>query len=179
MMRLDSIGLNGDTLRIEFVKHGDRYRHVLSMIDSGIEPHPLCESIEGTADDPWPPSPPLQSLRFETLSDGRHVALLLGMAGLGHWSASIEPVEGEAALLFDIAYRATDFGTWLGSQYQVLNRGSPKLQFAVENLPHHMAELVDLESAPSRVIGVRCLMPQTGHGPATTARWKYCVSLAP
>ena len=59
---------------------------------------PLLESIEGTATDDWPPSPPLQSLSIETLPDGRRVALLVGMAGRSHWSASIEAVASAPSL---------------------------------------------------------------------------------
>ena len=179
MLQLDSTSPSGRALRVEFERQGDRYGHALSAVEPSGEVSALWESVEGDAGETWPPSPPLQSLRFETVSDGRLAALLLGMAGRGHWSVSIEPVEGEAAFLFDVACRATDFGTWLGSQYRILNQGSSKLQLAVENLPHHSAELVKLELMPSRMIGVRCLVPQKKDGPATTARWKYRVSLAP
>lgn len=173
-MRLDSIGLNGDILRIEFVKQGDRYRHLLSMVDSGIEPHPLCESIEGTADDPWPPSPPLQSLRFETLSDSRQVALLLGMAGRGHWSASIEPVAGEAAFLFDVACRAEAFDGWLGSQYRALSvpRGqATPLEFGLLDATEFPTDLVSTDEA----IRIRRVVPQNAI--RRTLRWKYRVGL--
>jgi hypothetical protein len=117
---IDAPGPNG-LLRVEFVSLGDRYRHLISLINSEGKTQPLLESIEGTATDDWPPSPPFQSLSIQTLPDRRTVALLVGMAGGTHWSASIEPITGKTELLFDIACRHAKDPQYLGSQYKRLS----------------------------------------------------------
>src|ERR1051326_2095918 len=96
---IEAVGSNGVGLRIEFIWRDDRYRHTVSLIDRDRASIPLLESIEGNSEDDWPSSPPLQTLSVERLSDGRSVALLVGMAGGSHWSASVEPVAGQAALI--------------------------------------------------------------------------------
>src|SRR5436190_4759521 len=79
---------DGLRLRAEFIWHGDRFAHIISLVNPHGDIQPLLESIEGTTADDWPSSPPLQSLSVEKLPDGRPVALLVGMAGGSHWSAS-------------------------------------------------------------------------------------------
>src|SRR4029450_2825657 len=63
--------------------------------------------------------PPLQNLSIEQLAPGRRVALLVGMSGSSHWSASIESVPGQSAFVFDIACRTTRGGASLGSLYRI------------------------------------------------------------
>lgn len=109
--------VGGHALRVEFVWHGDRYRHLIAVARPDGSAVPCFESVEGGAADPWPPSPPLQSLSIETLPDGRRVALLVGMAGKSHWSASIEPSASGRSLVFDIACRVAGPNPILGSQY--------------------------------------------------------------
>jgi len=83
---------------------------------------PLLESIEGSPADEWPASPPLQSLHCEALPDGSHVALLVGMAGRGHWSASIGPQANDSRLVFDMACRASQFSGQVGTGYRLAKR---------------------------------------------------------
>jgi hypothetical protein len=109
----------GDCLRVNFHYQGDRFSHVVSLIGCGERPILLFESVEGTAADSWPPSPPLQSLHVEALPDGRNAALLVGMAGRGHWSASVEALAGGAALDFDIACRTQEPRAKLASTYRL------------------------------------------------------------
>src|SRR5437016_1791687 len=96
---IEAIGSNNLRLRVEFTWRGDRFGQVISFVGPDGRVQPLLESIEGTASDDWPPSPPLQSLSIEKLSDGRSAALFVGMAGGSHWSASVEPIQGEPELL--------------------------------------------------------------------------------
>jgi hypothetical protein len=111
-------------LRVEFVWERDRYRHLIALAHRDGSAEPCLESVEGNADDAWPASPPLQSLSIETLADGRRVALLVGMAGGSHWSASIEPAIDSASLVFDIACRTAGEAAALGSQYAPAAAGS-------------------------------------------------------
>ena len=108
-------------LRVDFIKLADRYGHELSAVireGSAENVVPLCASVEGAGDDPWPPSPPLQSLSIEKLADGRKAALLVGMAGKSHWSASIAEVAGFCELEFDYACRCDGPPARLGCEYR-------------------------------------------------------------
>lgn len=107
----------GRSLRVEFIRRQDRYAHVISRLEGNIA-FPIWESFEGTDADDWPPSPPLQQLSVETLSDGRRVALLVGMAGTSHWSLSVEAAPEGGAIIFDAACRVTQSPVALGSSYR-------------------------------------------------------------
>src|SRR5262245_7365890 len=123
-MRSDGIeatGAEGQRLRVQFVWNGDRYGHVISLVESNGEIQPMLESIEGTSADDWPASPPLQSLSIETVPNGRRAALLVGMAGGSHWSASVEATVGRAELTFDLACRHGRQPIWLGNRYRRLS----------------------------------------------------------
>lgn len=117
----------GHKLRVEFFKSGDRYAHRLVAVlldDGGGETVvALAESVEGASDDPWPPSPPLQSLSIEELTLDRTAALLVGMAGRSHWSASVEaefpPRPFVGALRFQLACRISSVPDRLGSTYRI------------------------------------------------------------
>lgn len=123
--------LEGGGLRVEFARRGDRYGHVVYR--AGQPDHvgwqPVLESIEGTPDDVWPPSPPLQNIHIERRAQGVLVALLVGMAGTSHWSASIELDPRARRLTFDVACRLQLPPGKLGSTY----RGSLQ-HVAVESL---------------------------------------------
>ena len=81
----------------------------------------ILESVEGTPNQNWPPSPPLQELHLESRPDGKQLALLVGMAGNSHWSMSVEfdPAAGKA--LFDVACRVKREPGKLASTYRRQN----------------------------------------------------------
>jgi hypothetical protein len=162
---IEATGADGIRLRIEFIWLGDRFRHVISAVHPSGEIQPLLESIEGSAANNWPPSPPLQSLSIETLADGRRVALLVGMAGGSHWSASIEPTFGSAEFLFDLACRHTKQPTHLGSNYQRLSKSS--------DVPLIISE-EELVTTPVSIAIKPHSTPDRG-----TTRWKFTVRLSP
>lgn len=116
--------LRGGDLAVRFAWRGDRFGHELGVLD-GDACLPIVRSLEGTPLDDWPASPALQSLDLNSGPAANTLALLVGMAGKSHWSASVE-VHGEE-LRFDIACRRRphDLG-WLGSTYVAL--GTPQLQ---------------------------------------------------
>jgi hypothetical protein len=93
-----------DKLRVRFAFVADRYAHEVHLAD-GADWRPLLRSVEGSPLETWPASPALQSLHIENRADGRQVALLVGMAGNSHWSASIELDPAAACARFDIACR--------------------------------------------------------------------------
>ncbi|MDX1945596.1 MAG: hypothetical protein SFU86_09310 [Pirellulaceae bacterium] len=155
------------TLRIEFPRVGDRYAQVLSLVSANGQVMPLLESIEGSPADNWPASPPLQNLHLQDLPDGRRVALLVGMAGRSHWSASIETIPGQAALLFDIACRTSDPAATLGNRYRLLTAVESRLSFVAlaDALLHREGDRLTIT-------------PAQASGPAQkTIRWRYQVVL--
>ncbi|MCG8649882.1 MAG: hypothetical protein MI861_08615, partial [Pirellulales bacterium] len=103
-------------LQVEFRWCGDRFAQHLRL---GPD-QPLGHSVEGTSDQSWPASPPIQQLSLETLSADK-VLLGVGAAGVGHWSISVEStcVDGVTGLKYDLACRSQTLPTWLGSTYQL------------------------------------------------------------
>lgn len=162
---IEATGPNG-LLRVEFVPRGDRYGHVISLVNSNGEIQPLLESVEGTAADDWPSSPPLQSLSVETLSAGRPAALLVGMAGGSHWSASVEPIQGEPELIFDVACRHSRPPTWLGSRYRQLSAAAKKITTRCDQ--------ANITCDDEFIV----IKPNTTAS-TVTARWKYAFRLTP
>jgi hypothetical protein len=102
-------------LRIDFRWQGDRF--VQSLF---IEGKDVGTSIEGDADDAWPPSPPLQQLSLQEIN-GALVILGVGAAGRGHWSISVEVEQDADAhfIRFDVACRSNDQPKFLGSTYRL------------------------------------------------------------
>jgi hypothetical protein len=110
--------LEAGNLRVRFFWHGDRYAHEVSVRSNDVW-LPALLSVEGSPEQDWPASPPFQSLHIEEREDGRKLALLVGMAGKSHWSASIEIDEATACVLFDVACRARGCEPgWLTSSYR-------------------------------------------------------------
>jgi hypothetical protein len=115
------ISLGTDTLQAIFERHADRYSHqIICTAADGSQI--VWASQEGTPDDTWPASPPLQSLHVETRSDGSQTIMLVGMAGRSHWSMSVEADEQHDRILFDVACRISDPPHWLGSIYRCLSQ---------------------------------------------------------
>ncbi|MCI0361319.1 MAG: hypothetical protein L0211_22785 [Planctomycetaceae bacterium] len=166
MNSLDAPGPDGLILRVEFIRLADRYRHVVSVVEPGGQVHPVFESVEGTATDDWPASPPLQSLSIEELTPARRAALLVGMAGNSHWSASIEPVSGHAALVFDIACRAAGECGPLGSQYRRVARLEVKIT-AEDGVLSDGDNQTCIKIAPAASAATK----------SRTVRWKYRIEL--
>ncbi|HEY2416097.1 MAG TPA: hypothetical protein VGI40_27895 [Pirellulaceae bacterium] len=162
---IEAVGSDGLGLRLEFRWHSDRYAHLISRIEPGRDPEPLLESIEGATSNTWPPSPPLQSLTFQTLPNGVSAALLVGMAGRSHWSASIEAVPNTADLIFDVACRHSDRPLYLGSQYRIL--ASAEKTFVVRGLDS------EIHQQAERLL----IQPQMATAGSPTTRWKFVVSL--
>ena len=116
--------LRAGELAVRFPWRGDRFGHEIGLV-RGDKFVPIVCALEGTAQDDWPASPALQSLDLNSGPVPNSLALLVGMAGKSHWSASVE-VHG-AELRFDVACRLRphDLGL-LGSTYVAL--GQTRLQ---------------------------------------------------
>lgn len=154
---------DGKELRVAFAKLGDRWQHTVHFVREGND-RVAGTSLEGSPEESWPPSPPLQSISLETI-DGRQVALGVGMAGTCHWSLSVEPVADAAAFVFDWACRVDRLPQWLGSTYEVAGpiRFMPLAIDGVSASYNRTADWVTLQPAPAKVEG------------RATIRWKYRV----
>jgi hypothetical protein len=162
---IEAHGSDGVGLRLVFKWHVDRYCHAISIISRPGTIMPLLDSMEGLADDEWPSSPPLQTLSIENLTDGRTAALLVGMAGRSHWSASIEPINGQAKLVFDLACRHPRLPQWLGNRYlQTSTLASHYLSIDSDNARISEGNGV-VEIAPQAIV------------PAGTSRWRFVMSV--
>jgi hypothetical protein len=162
---IDAVGSDGVGLRLEFRWLGDRYGHFISQIGPTKDAELILESIEGAPPVAWPPSPPFQSLTLQNLANGASAALLVGMAGRSHWSASIEAVPNRAELLFDIACRHSEWLGWLGSQYRLLSPTDRNCRIrGIE---------CEVQQKPESLL----IQPASTTIPAQTARWRYGVSM--
>jgi len=159
---------------VHFTWQHDRFAHQVSVLENGSW-QPALGSVEGTPHDDWPPSPPFQSLHIEQREDGRTLALLVGMAGKSHWSASIE-IDAEArVVLFDVACRLREPAAGpLGSTYQGLPLATGSRALAVE-LTHRYGPARLERSAERSVV----LAEPEGDDCPQTVRWDYRLRLAP
>lgn len=139
----------GVILRVDFDRAHDRWRHrIFLALPEGsniVGPVLLLESVEGTSAEDWPVSPPLQFVSIETRPKKLPVALLMGMSGDGHWSASIEQLPAERAIRFDIACRAKSHPQNLGSKYRLGPRFESKPSSSESTEPNFSAAGIQFE----------------------------------
>jgi len=159
---------DGRRQRVTFEWQQDRFRHTISLVSLDARSLPLFESIEGAASEDWPPSPPLQSLTIEDRSTGP-VALLVGMAGGSHWSASIEATS-EGELRFDFACRHAQAPRWLGNSYRRLSQ-----LHTLDTFGSVTAHLVWEATSGANLLTVT---PTSAGKSAGTTRWAYSLRLA-
>jgi hypothetical protein len=154
-------------LRVAFDWRVDRYGHRIEQLVDG-QWRPVLESLEGSSDDDWPPSPALQDIHIEERSTAR-VALLVGKSGTSHWSVSVEPIAARRAFAFDIACRIHRSPQWLGSVYRAIAGRPPPIDIAplpcetiCHNEPPNQWRIRPVEFAPQR---------------PSTIRWRYSIGL--
>lgn len=110
------IRLSAHGVGVLFWREADRYVHQVSL-ETAAGQRLWLASVEGAADDLWPPSPPLQELHLEQRPGGIQVALLVGRAGRAHWSLSVEADGSRGTLSFDVACRSRGTADKLHSNY--------------------------------------------------------------
>lgn len=170
---------------MQFSRVGDRYAHAIYLLDGDSE---ICvlESTEGDSADVWPASPPLQALEFEKWTDGRRLALLVGMAGRNHWSVSAELDPDLDQVICDVACRLQeepDPTSKLRSSYRV--HGKMEIDesnhLVLVHVPEGGCELrvepVDAAPVDFAIEGDHLVLtPRPGDGELPrTARWKYVI----
>ena len=167
--------LASDLWHVEFTRRGDRLAHVISRLVDGL-PRPLLSSIEGTANDEWPPSPPLQEVHFES-RPGVELALPVGMAGKSHWSISIELCAATGRLTFDVACRVRSVPVFLGSKYAIIQPSGVGLQ----NEPGWKLDVEPIDGQLECQIGRSatrlCITAASSvEKVPATVRWRYVLS---
>ncbi len=164
--------------RLVFDRTADRWRHALEINIGGWWQRVL-ESVEGNADDHWPPSPPLQSLHEMPAATGQRSVVLLGAAGTSHWSVSVTETglpgalvrENSIAFHFDVACRTPVRPHWLGSSY------SPTGDAALSCAAAELIELAPTDDAAAAMaieanhVSVRPTIHDAP--PPQTVRWQY------
>ncbi|HUP80323.1 MAG TPA: hypothetical protein VM260_17340 [Pirellula sp.] len=180
--------LSSGALSVCYSKLQDRLSHTIGIGD-GDAYIALLESIEGSEEQPWPESPPMQQMVEEGFTPGTSPVLLgVGMSGNGHWSTAIESLHDEQ-LKFDIACKNSKSSTFLGSQYRVLTHFRPSLRLnAIEllldpkKLPANFVVTriefdvligqLELSNAERRI----CVSPCSVSSSIQTHRWCYAIS---
>jgi hypothetical protein len=160
---IEARGVEGLGLRVEFFWDGDRFGQLISTVSPNGEPQPILQSIEGSPADDWPASPPLQNLSIENLAGSRRAALLVGMAGQSHWSASVEAMPDKPELAFDLACRHATLPTWLGNRYRRLSDQASRVTIHGED-----ARVGESES-------IIAIEPAMALAPRGTSRWRFCI----
>lgn len=171
---LEAIDTDGLGLRVVFFWSSDRYAHRIEVLDGKV-PSVLMESREGDGQDQWPLSSPLQQLSVENRPDDNQVALLVGMAGQSHWSASVTADSKECSLLFEIACRTKDsLATLLNSYYvnadmQPIAADDNLIQWPQVELSSNLGTI---QLAPSNET-VQVRARTTAVDRLTTVQWSY------
>jgi len=175
---LASLAASGAGLAVQFAWLGDRYQHVVLLQRPDGSTRPLLASVEGNAADDWPESPPLQSLSIERLAEGRTAALLVGMAGRSHWSASIEARGDGGELVFDLACRHRANLAQLGSRYRWLLPAQERTTIAIAACPGcitdngevlTIAPIAASNTAASNTVASNAAAKH----PVATTRWQF------
>ena len=171
-------------LAVTFDRRGDRYGHTICL-RAGDRAVDVLHSVEGNADEPWPPSPPLQALQCEARLGGISVALLVGMAGKSHWSLSCQAEPEGSGIAFDVACRVSGKPPHLGSVYRLAEDATFDAAIGAIKVPGVPTpcriaaaasavgdRLTQLLRGRELVLGIS----GTGLTPRQTVRWKYIVS---
>jgi hypothetical protein len=183
----EPVSLSVGPLSVEFFASGDRIAHRVVFSRDGAEVARF-ESIEGDAVAAWPPSPPLAECHIQPSAAGPAIVLLVGRAGVGHWSSSVAATEMPRRIEFDIACRFAGAPPQLGSCYRLRSNCLPVCNPQVLELAGCRIEAAAGADAAARLT----LLPQTQNsgewtlriepacvspGPETrTARWRYAWS---
>jgi hypothetical protein len=119
-----TIVLDCGMLLIEWQHAEDRWHHCVGTVVEGAF-RSAMQSVEGRADEFWPPSAALQELHVESRGEDM-VAFLTGMAGTNHWSASVLGERKKNRAIFELACRCKRTPGWLGSTYALDESLSPQ-----------------------------------------------------
>ena len=178
-------------LRIDFIRKTDRYQQLLWLIAGESEVCVLA-TVEGTGQQEWPPSPPLQHLHQHETPAGDLALLGVGMAGTSHWSLAVEASMDQPTFCCDVACRVRERPgnlavTWvLGENVAVNSNTERSVELSTAIGPVRISVDEKDEFAADIFVGQKvehgshqiCLSPQTTTAaPPTTFRWRYGIEL--
>jgi hypothetical protein len=173
----DLVALDGAGWRIAFERRGDRWAHRVELEAEGRF-QPLFSSVEGSGDESWPASPPFQQLHFEDRPGGGRVALLVGMAGRSHWSASIEVQPDRGSAVFDVACRHKERPIFLGSCYRAAAGCAVVQQDRMVTIGAMLLHVEPSTVSPVELVldgqeEFRLAVSPAGDAGPQTSRWRY------
>ena len=127
---LEAVGSKGIGLRVEFHRDRDRYAHRVLGFNGDGKAVCLLESVEELPSSAWPCSPVLQGLNVEDLNrkhqtdEVQLAAMLIGMAGDGHWSLVVKPTldDRTTGLVFEAACRVKSLPPQFTSSYRIADQ---------------------------------------------------------
>ena len=144
----------------------------------------LLRSMEGTPSDDFPPSPPLQQMHLQEIN-GTPVLLAVGMAGRGHWSASIlmskmKPNDAENSglnsLVFQYAVNLRNNEGWAGCKWMAgetfrYHSGSlfQKTQLSGGGFLEMLCQDIRFRIRPFGLVGCELIQEPSGNGPQILA----------
>jgi len=170
--RLSLPPIAGRVLSVEFRREQDRFAHAI-LVSEDQQVVQRLDSLEGTGQDLWPPSPALQQLNIQQIANDRQAALMVGMAGKSHFSLSVTVEPESRQIVFDVACNYKMPPSFLGSTYRLAERGESieQLDFKLDDrLPTrlvHDAASDTLEWLPDMDLSQ----------PPALGRWCYCIGL--
>ena len=178
--------LEAGPIRVEFERLGDRWSHTLSVQNEN-DWLLIAASIEGSEQEPWPASPPIQELHFET-HDGKPVALGVGMSGSSHWSLCVTVDPTTQAIQFEVACRTKSIPDRLQSAYHsqlpvrtdspseciLQSAGKSIQQITIRPADAKSRILTDLSVPGRTTLTVQFVSPAAT--PSPTRRWNYLIT---
>lgn len=150
----------------------DRYSHRWIFPESDS----VVASVESDSSAVWPASPPLQQIHQQSFADGRQIIFGVGMAGRGHWSASLTLVPDLKCWIVELACRAPAEPDRLESTY-LLSGDWQQVADNAFTTPHANQQLQLEAISPGSIAVVQdsqvSIRPmQMGTGAATT-QWAF------
>jgi hypothetical protein len=112
--------IEASDLRAVFEQRGDRWHHRLE-VQWGNDWIEVLRSVEGSENEPWPPSPALQEIHIQYRPTDGPVVFGVGKSGRNHWSLSCQRCwRSQRELGFSYACRTRDEFQRVGNTYLVV-----------------------------------------------------------
>jgi hypothetical protein len=123
----ESVVIKAAGIRAVFQRENERWGHCIELSSDSGGHNLVMRSLEGQADDVWPPSPVIQQLEVDVQDGVIKSAMGIGMSGPVHWSLSCyaapHPVaksSHEQCLIFEAACRLRGAFERVGTCYSVV-----------------------------------------------------------
>ena len=167
-------------LVVRFEKLDDRWVHHVEVVGLPLASQQsvrLLSSSEGSGEQPWPPSPPVQACQSEL---DRYI-LGTGMAGKSHWSIAL--CSEDNALIWDVACRFKRPPESLGSAYQLVEPAEEVTGGFQWKLDEQFSCKLSASLEPATAARVLrgeadlCIRPADVEAPPATSRWLYRLQL--